>query len=120
MHPLIYAAPISKADYLVGDSRGVCLNALILLAVPLGILAALSCLAWNPSLLLRSPAVYLSSYGVLVVADRLHLHGGTVLVGGAETPKPSSATGQCAFSSRFLSWLPCLSTFCRCRRSAGC
>ena len=42
MHPLIYAAPIRKADYLGGRFLAAfVLNALILLAVPLGSLAAL-------------------------------------------------------------------------------
>ena len=48
MHPLVYTTPISKADYLGGRFLAAfVLNALILLAVPLGILAALFCLAWN-------------------------------------------------------------------------
>jgi ABC-type transport system involved in multi-copper enzyme maturation permease subunit len=69
MHPLIYAAPISKADYLGGRFLAAfALNALILLAVPLGILAALYLPGIEPALVgpLR-PAVYLSSYGVLAL-----------------------------------------------------
>jgi len=70
MHSLIYAAPISKADYLGGRFLAAfALNALILLAVPLGILAALFVPGGvGPEFLapLR-PAVYLSSYGVLAL-----------------------------------------------------
>jgi ABC-2 type transport system permease protein len=69
MHPLIYAAPISKADYLGGRFLAAfVLNALILLAVPLGILAALFLPGVDPEIVrpLR-PAVYLSSYGVLAL-----------------------------------------------------
>jgi ABC-2 type transport system permease protein len=69
MHPLIYTAPISKADYLGGRFlAALVLNALILLAVPLGILAALFLLGVDPEIVgpLR-PAVYLSSYGVLAL-----------------------------------------------------
>ena len=69
MHPLIYAAPISKADYLGGRFLAAfVLNALILLAVPLGILAALFLPGMEPEIVgpLR-PAVYLSSYGVLAL-----------------------------------------------------
>jgi ABC-2 type transport system permease protein len=70
MHPLIYAAPIRKADYLAGRFLAAfVLNALILLAVPMGILAAL----FLPGGVEREflaplrPAVYLSSYGVLAL-----------------------------------------------------
>lgn len=69
MHPLIYAAPISKADYLGGRFLAAfVLNAVILLAVPLGILAAAYLPGVEPGLVgpLR-PAVYLSSYGVLAL-----------------------------------------------------
>jgi ABC-2 type transport system permease protein len=69
MHPLIYAAPISKADYLGGRFLAAfVLNALILLAVPLGILSALYLPGREPELVgpLR-PAVYLTSYGVLAL-----------------------------------------------------
>ena len=69
MHPLVYAAPISKADYLGGRFLAAfVLNALILLAVPLGILAALYLPGMEPGVVgpLR-PAVYLSSYGVLAL-----------------------------------------------------
>ena len=69
MHPLIYAAPIGKADYLGGRFLAAfVLNALILLAVPLGILAARFLPGVEPEFVgpLR-PAVYLSSYGVLAL-----------------------------------------------------
>ena len=73
MHPLIYAAPISKVDYLGGRFLAAfVLNALILLAVPLGILAAVYLSGREPGLVgpLR-PAVYLSSYGVLALPTAL-------------------------------------------------
>ena len=69
MHPLIYAVPISKADYLGGRFlAALVLNAVILLAVPLGILAAVYVPGREPELVgpLR-PAVYLTSYGVLAL-----------------------------------------------------
>ena len=69
MHPLIYTAPISKADYLGGRFLAAfVLNALILLAVPLGTLAALFVRGVEPEIVgpLR-PAVYLSSYGVIAL-----------------------------------------------------
>ena len=69
MHPLIYTAPISKADYLGGRFlAALVLNALMLLTVPIGILAALYLPGRTPELVgpLR-PSVYLSSYGVLVL-----------------------------------------------------
>ncbi len=69
MHPLIYAAPISKAGYLGGRFLAAfVLNTLILLAVPLGILAALYLPGREPEFVgsLR-PSVYLSSYGVLAL-----------------------------------------------------
>ena len=69
MDSLIYAAPISKADYLGGRFLAAfLLNALILLAVQLGSLAALFSPGVDPEIVrpLR-PAVYLSSYGVLAL-----------------------------------------------------
>ena len=69
MHPLIYAAPVSNADYLGGRFLAAfALNALILLAVPLGSLAGLFSRGVDPEIV-RSlrPAVYLSSYGVITV-----------------------------------------------------
>ena len=69
MHPLIYTAPISKADYLGGRFLAAfVLNALILLAVPLGILAAVYLPGMEPEIVGPfRPAVYLSSYGVLAL-----------------------------------------------------
>ena len=69
MHSLIYAAPISKASYLGGRFLAAfVLNALILLSVPLGILAAVYLPGREPELVapLR-PAVYLTSYCVLAL-----------------------------------------------------
>jgi ABC-2 type transport system permease protein len=69
MDPLIYAAPISKAEYLGGRfCAAFVLNALILLAVPLGILSAVYLPGREPALVgpLR-PAAYLTSYGVLAL-----------------------------------------------------
>jgi hypothetical protein len=69
MYPLIYAAPITKADYLGGRFLAAfVLNALILLAVPLGNLAALFSPGVDPEVV-RSlrPAVHLSSYGILTL-----------------------------------------------------
>ena len=69
MHPLIYTTPISKADYLGGRFLAAfVLNALILLAVPLGMLAALLLPGVEPEIVGPfRPAVYLSSYGVLAL-----------------------------------------------------
>jgi ABC-2 type transport system permease protein len=69
MHPLIYATPITKADYLGGRFLAAfVLNALILLAVPLGNLAALFSPGVDPEVV-RSlrPAIHLSSYGILTL-----------------------------------------------------
>jgi len=69
MHPLIYTAPISKTDYLGGRFLAAfLLNALILLAVPLGTLAALYLPGREHAFAgpLR-PAILLSSYGVLAL-----------------------------------------------------
>jgi hypothetical protein len=69
MHPLIYTAPIRKTDYLGGRFLAAfVLNALILLAVPLGMLAALFSPGVDRELVrpLR-PVALLSSYGVLAL-----------------------------------------------------
>jgi ABC-type phosphate transport system permease subunit len=59
MHPLIYAAPISKADYLGGRFLAAfVLNAVILLAVPLGILAAVYLPGRGPGWLVRFARPY--------------------------------------------------------------
>ena len=69
MNPLIYTAPIRKVDYLGGRFLAAfILNALILLAAPLGILAALSLPAMDPKVVRPlQPALYLSTYGVLTL-----------------------------------------------------
>ena len=69
MHSLIYAAPIGKADYLGGRFLAAfVLNAVILLAVPLGILAAVYLPGVDPAIVGPfRPAVYFSSYGVLAL-----------------------------------------------------
>jgi ABC-2 type transport system permease protein len=69
MHPFIYTAPISKAEYLGGRFLAAfAINALILLVVQLGILAALFVPGVDPGIV--GPfrlSVYLSSYGVLAL-----------------------------------------------------
>jgi ABC-2 type transport system permease protein len=68
MHPLVYTTPISKADYLGGRFLAAfVLNALILLAVPLGMLAALLFGTKSETVGPFPPAVYFSAYGVLVL-----------------------------------------------------
>ncbi len=69
MYPLVYTAPISKADYLAGRFLAAfLLNALILLAVPLGTLAAVYLPGLEPRLVGPfRPGGYLSSYGVLAL-----------------------------------------------------
>lgn len=69
MHPLVYTTPIRKADYLGGRFLAAfVLNALILLAVPLGMLAALLFSGVKPEVVGPfPPAVYLTSYGVLAL-----------------------------------------------------
>lgn len=69
MHPFIYTAPISKVEYLGGRFLAAfTLNALLLLAVQLGILAALFVPGVDPGLV--GPfrlSVYLSCYGVIAL-----------------------------------------------------
>jgi hypothetical protein len=69
MHPLVYTTPISKTDYLGGRFLAAfVLNALILLAVPLGMLATLLFPGVKPEIVGPfPPAVYLTSYGVLAL-----------------------------------------------------
>jgi ABC-2 type transport system permease protein len=69
MDPLVYTTPISKADYLGGRFlAALVLNALLLLAVPLGMLATLLVAGVKAeSVGPIRPAVYLSSYGVLAL-----------------------------------------------------
>jgi len=69
MHPLVYTTPIRKTDYLGGRFLAAfVLNALLLLAVPLGLLAALLFPGVKPGIAGPfRPAVYLSSYAVLAL-----------------------------------------------------
>jgi ABC-2 type transport system permease protein len=69
MHPLVYTTPISKADYLGGRFLAAfVLNALILLAVPLGMLADFLLPGVKSEIVGPfPPAVYLSAYGVLAL-----------------------------------------------------
>ena len=69
MHPLVYTTPISKADYLGGRFLAAfVLNALILLAVPLGMLATLLFAGKEPEIVgPYPPAVYLACYGVFAL-----------------------------------------------------
>jgi ABC-type transport system involved in multi-copper enzyme maturation permease subunit len=68
MQPLLYTAPIGKADYLGGRFLAAfLLNALILLAVPLGLLAALLLPDAPPAIVPFRPAAYLSAYCVLAL-----------------------------------------------------
>ncbi len=69
MHPLVYTTPISKADYLGGRFLAAfVLNALILLAVPLGMLANFLWPGVKSEIVGPfPPAVYFSAYGVLAL-----------------------------------------------------
>src|SRR5262245_22691057 len=69
MDPLVYTAPISKTEYLGGRFLAAfVLNALILLAVPVGMLATLLFSGKEPETVDPfRPAVYLSSYGLLAL-----------------------------------------------------
>ena len=69
MEPLIHAAPIGKAEYLGGRFLAAfILNALILLAVPLAMLAAMLPPGMEPQQFGPfRPAAYLSAYGILAL-----------------------------------------------------
>lgn len=69
MHPLVYTTPISKTDYLGGRFLAAfVINALILLAVPLGMLADFLWPGVKSEIVGPfPPAVYLSAYGVLAL-----------------------------------------------------
>ncbi len=69
MHPLVYTTPISKADYLAGRFLAAyVLNALILLALPLGMLTALLFPGKEPEIIGPfPPIVYFGAYGVLAL-----------------------------------------------------
>jgi ABC-type transport system involved in multi-copper enzyme maturation permease subunit len=69
MHPLMYTAPVSKAEYLGGRFLAAfVLNALMLLTVPAGILLGLYLPDVEASLLGPfRPAVYLTTYGFIAL-----------------------------------------------------
>ena len=69
MHPLVYTTPISKADYLGGRFLAAyVLNAVILLALPLGMLTALLFSGQEPEIIgPYPPIVYFSAYCVLTL-----------------------------------------------------
>lgn len=69
MYPLVYTTPINKADYLGGRFLAAfVLNALILFAVPLGMLAAFLRPGVKSEIVGPfPPAVYLAAYGVLAL-----------------------------------------------------
>jgi ABC-2 type transport system permease protein len=69
MHPLIYATPVSKAEYLGGRFfAALFLNALILLAVPMGILLSLPAPGVEPEILGPfRPAAYVSAYFLIAL-----------------------------------------------------
>lgn len=71
MHPLMYAAPISKTEYLGGRfAAAFVLNALILLALPLGILIGLQTRGLDPALLGPfRPAAYVTAYFFLTLPN---------------------------------------------------
>jgi ABC-2 type transport system permease protein len=73
MHPLTYTAPVRKAEYLGGRFLAVFLiNALILLAVPLGVMAAVYASGVDPGIVGPfRPAAYLTAYGFLALPNAL-------------------------------------------------
>ncbi|HYR08583.1 MAG TPA: hypothetical protein VEQ60_12465 [Longimicrobium sp.] len=73
MHPLTYTAPVSKAEYLGGRFLAVfAINALILLAVPLGVMLAVYASGVDPEIIGPfRPAAYLTAYGFLALPNAL-------------------------------------------------
>ncbi|HEX7181129.1 MAG TPA: hypothetical protein VF756_04750 [Thermoanaerobaculia bacterium] len=71
MHPLTYTAPVSKADYLGGRFlAALVLNALILLAVPAGILLAVYSPGVDAELMGPfRPAAYLTTYAFIALPN---------------------------------------------------
>jgi ABC-2 type transport system permease protein len=69
MHPLTYTAPVSKAEYLGGRFLAAfVVNALLLLAVPVGLLLARLVVDAEPSLVGPfRPAAYLTAYGFIAL-----------------------------------------------------
>ncbi|HUQ82163.1 MAG TPA: ABC transporter permease, partial [Gemmatimonadaceae bacterium] len=73
LHPLIYASPISKTEYLGGRFLAAfVLNAVILLAVQAGSLLAVYAPGVNPEIVGPfRPAAYLSAYGFIALPNAL-------------------------------------------------
>jgi ABC-2 type transport system permease protein len=73
MHPLTYTAPVSRAEYLGGRFLAVfVINALILLAVPLGVMLAVYASGVDPRIVGPfRPAAYLAAYGFLALPNAL-------------------------------------------------
>jgi ABC-2 type transport system permease protein len=73
MHPLVYTAPIRKADYLGGRFLAAFgLNALILLALPLGMLVDFLLPGGKPEIIGPYPPVaYFGAYGFLALPTAL-------------------------------------------------
>ena len=73
MHPLTYTAPVSKAEYLGGRFLAVfAINALILLAVPLGVMLAVYASGVDPEIVGPfRPAAYLTAYAFLALPNAL-------------------------------------------------
>lgn len=71
MHPLTYTAPVRRAEYLGGRFLAAfTLNALILLAVPLGVLLAVYLPGVDPEVVGPfRPAAYLTAYGFLALPN---------------------------------------------------
>ena len=90
--------PVSKADYLGGRFlAALVLNALILLAVQVGILLAVYAPGVDAEIARSVPAGCVS-HGLRLhrAAERLRRHGGPVLAGGAERPGHGQLPRQCA------------------------
>lgn len=73
MHPLTYTAPVRKAEYLGGRFLAVyAINALILLAVPLGVMLAVYWPGLDAEIVGPfRPAAYLAAYGLLALPNAL-------------------------------------------------
>jgi len=71
MHPLVYTAPLGRAEYLVGRFlAALVINALLLLAVQAGILAAVHSPGVNPELIGPfRPAAYLTAWAYLALPN---------------------------------------------------
>ncbi|HEX2203174.1 MAG TPA: hypothetical protein VHG91_07740 [Longimicrobium sp.] len=73
MHPLTYTAPVTKAEYLGGRFLAVfAINALILLAVPLGVILAVYASGLDAAIIGPfRPAAYLAAYGFFALPNAL-------------------------------------------------